>query len=60
MLFTGGFTLIVRRIICLMTKYYKFSHVNASIGAFVGGLTLTFEPTSRQSEIALYCVNKTL
>lgn len=60
MLFAGGYTLVVRRVVCFLTKYYKFHHFNAAAGALVGGVTLIFEPVSRQSEIALYCVNKTL
>lgn len=60
MLFAGGYTLVVRRTICFLTTHYKFSSVNGLVGAFLGGATLCFEPAGRQSEIALYCVNKTL
>lgn len=34
--------------------------VNGAIGGFVGGATLVLEPSGRQAEIALFCVNKTL
>jgi hypothetical protein len=30
------------------------------LGAIVGAFTLNFEPVSRQSEIALFCLNKTM
>jgi hypothetical protein len=30
------------------------------LGAVVASLTLNFEPVSRQSEIALFCLNKTM
>ena len=60
MLFAGGYTVIVRRTICLLTHHYKFSSINGAVGALLGGATLIFEPAGRQSEIALYCVNKTM
>lgn len=34
--------------------------VNGALGGVIGGVTLNFEPVSRQSEIALFCFNKTL
>lgn len=60
MLFAGGYTLIVRRTICLVTQHYKYTSFNGSIGAFLGGVTLCFEPKGRQTEIALFCLNKTI
>lgn len=60
MLFAGGYTMIVRRTICFLTHHYKFSSANGVVGALLGGMTLFFEPAGRQSEIALYCVNKTI
>ena len=60
MLFAGGYTLIVRRIICFLTEHYKYNAINGSVGAFIGGITLVFEPPGRQSEIALFCVNKSM
>ena len=49
MLFAGGFTLIVRRTICLITQYHGYGSYNGAIGAFLGGITLAFEPMGRQS-----------
>lgn len=60
MLFAGGYTLIVRRTICFFTQHYKFCSPTGVVGALLGGLTLFFEPAGRQSEISLYCVNKTI
>lgn len=67
MLFAGGYTLLVRRTICLLTHFYKYSYsilffylVNGAIGGFIGGATLVLEPSGRQAEIALFCVNKTI
>ena len=60
MLFAGGYTVIVRRTICFLTKHYKYTSLNGAVGAFLGGITLNFEPAGRQSEIALFCVNKSI
>lgn len=60
MMFVGFYAVIVKRTVCFMTKYYKFSSLSAAVGGFLGGAALLFEPESRQAEIALYCVNKTL
>lgn len=49
MLFAGGYTLVVRRTICFLTQHYKFSSFNGCVGAFLGGATLAFEPSGRQS-----------
>ena len=40
--------------------YYYHYKVNLAVGAFVGGITLNFEPISRQSQIALFCVKTSL
>jgi hypothetical protein len=34
--------------------------VSCTFGAILSALTLNFEPVSRQSEIALFCLNKTM
>lgn len=60
MLFAGGYTLIVRRTICFLTQHYQYDSINGAVGALLGGVTLVFEPPGRQSEIALFCVNKTI
>ena len=60
MMFVGFYMVIVRRTICEMTKYYKFSSLNATVGGFLGGVALMFETKGRQAEIALYCVNKSI
>lgn len=60
MLFVGFYATIVKRTVCFMTKYYKFTSLSAAVGGFLGGAALLFEPEGRQAEIALYCVNKTV
>lgn len=60
MMFVGFYAVIVKRTVCFMTKYYKFSSLSAAVGGFLGGAALLFEPESRQAEIALYCVNRTV
>jgi hypothetical protein len=40
--------------------YHPYHSDSNFFGAIVGGVTLNFEPVSRQSEIALYCLNKSM
>ena len=67
MLFAGGYSALVRRSICFYTTVhnsqggkFKVNLVSCTFGAIVAALTLNFEPISRQSEIALFCLNKTM
>ena len=60
MMFVGFYMVIVRRTICEFTRFYKFTSLSAAAGAILGGLALIFETKSRQAEIALYCVNKSI
>ena len=39
---------------------FVIMQVSCMFGAIVASLTLNFEPISRQSEIALFCLNKTM
>lgn len=44
----------------LSLQYLVFYSVNAYIAGLLAGVTLVFEPMGRQSEIALYTLNKSM
>ena len=51
---------LAKRIVCLLNENYKFDSSNAIIGVLLGAATVNFEPVGRQTEIALFSLNKSL
>jgi hypothetical protein len=67
MLFAGGYSCLIRRVVCLVTTLYRntgstlFTHLESSvISSLVASPCLAFESPSRQAEIALYTLNKSM
>jgi hypothetical protein len=42
LLFAAGHTTLAKRIVCLLTEYYKFNSFNVLIGVLLGAVTNNF------------------